>query len=297
LPITIFAKQEIANLMKHIYFLLVALSFSCQSSSEDSLNPIEENPTPPEEEIITSELSIHFRNTAGVLPIVMRNGLYTNSHGEKFSVDELNYYISNIVLEGTDENGESIEYTTPKDSSYFLIRGNEAETKTLRFENVPVGDYHAINFMLGVDSTKSVSGVDERIGDLDVIENSDMYWQWNSGYIFFKMEGTSKNAPEVNGQRRYTYHIGGFGGYDSANPTFNNARTIRLEFFENELATVREDKAPIVFVYTNVRNLFDGVSDLKISENYTVMFSAKSVEVADNLTKVFEFDHLHNYDK
>ena len=63
--------------------------------------------------------------------------------------------------------------------------------------------------------------VSQRTGVLDPSgAGADMYWTWNSGYIFFKMEGTSPAATGMGNS--FMYHIGGFGGYSA--PTINNIK-------------------------------------------------------------------------
>jgi len=41
-----------------------------------------------------------------------------------------------------------------------------------------------------------------------------MFWTWNSGYIFFKLEGNSPVSTQPNG--KIEYHIGGFQSPTSA---------------------------------------------------------------------------------
>jgi len=64
--------------------------------------------------------------------------------------------------------------------------------------------FDEISFDIGVDSAKSVSGAYG--GDLDPMNG--MYWTWNSGYINFKIEGTS---PKCNTRKNaFKMHIGGY---------------------------------------------------------------------------------------
>ena len=61
-----------------------------------------------------------------------------------------------------------------------------------------------IKFNLGIDSLTNVSGV--MGGDLDPTKG--MYWTWQSGYINFKMEGSSAVCPTRN--HEFQFHIGGY---------------------------------------------------------------------------------------
>ena len=78
-----------------------------------------------------------------------------------------------------------------KNDCYFLIDESDADTHEPVL-SVPEGEYKTLSFILGVDSLRNTMDVSQRTGVLDVSgAATDMYWSWNSGYIFFKMEGTS----------------------------------------------------------------------------------------------------------
>lgn len=64
--------------------------------------------------------------------------------------------------------------------------------------------FDRVAFHLGIDSLTNTSGV--MGGDLDPIKG--MYWTWQSGYVYFKIEGTSGPGPDQN--RPFTFHIGGY---------------------------------------------------------------------------------------
>ena len=199
--------------MRKLLFICLIAAFSFLIACDDDT-----------EDTRTGELIFKFENKVNRIPLVMNNGRYTNAFVDTFIVTTINYYISNIILEKENSDGSIYYYVVPKEESYFLIRGNESASRTFTLSNIPVGQYTGVSFMVGVDSTKSTADIEERTGVLDPIENDDMYWTWNSGYIFFKLEGRSPQAPEVNGQQLFRYHIGGFGGYDGE--TFNNLRRL-----------------------------------------------------------------------
>lgn len=58
--------------------------------------------------------------------------------------------------------------------------------------------------MIGVDSLRNVSGA--QTGALD--PSNDMFWDWNTGYIFFKLEGRYGTASIEDAE--YSIHVGGF---------------------------------------------------------------------------------------
>jgi hypothetical protein len=258
--------------------LIVAVS-SCKKDNDDSQD---KSPAP---------LSIEFDNIAGDQNLAMDGTTeYTNGSGEKFTVTDLRYFISNIKVTGTDGS----EYTVPQDSSYFLIKENDEETHEA-VVNVPQGDYNKISFVLGVDSLRSTMDISKRTGVLDPGGTMDesMYWGWNSGYIFFKMEGLSTAAPEdPAGEHKFRYHIGGFGGYST--PSINNLKTIELDLTPGGIVKVRKGRESNIHLMIDITKVFDGANSFKIADYPTVMFDDFSTKIADNLSGMFRHDHTEN---
>jgi hypothetical protein len=123
--------------------------------------------------------------------------------------------------------------------------------------------------------------------------DAGMYWGWNSGYIFFKMEGASAAAPvDPSGQHKFRYHIGGFGGYSAA--TINNIKTITIDLNAGGIPKVRQGREANVHLMVDVLKLFNGTTNISIATNPTVMFSDFSVKVANNYASMFSHDHTEN---
>lgn len=198
------------------------------------------------------------------------------------------YYVSNVKLLKDD----GTEYAMP--NSYYLVNHDSASTKSLNFSNIPAGNYNGISFSIGVDSAKSVSALDQRTGVLDPAgAGKGMYWAWNSGYIFVKLEGTSPSAPidSVTQKRRFWYHIGGFGGYSSK--TINNLKTVTLKSSTTS-ATVNGSSNPNFHLIVDVKEFFQDPTALSIKNYPVVMFAPYSTTIADNYKDMIKLDHIHN---
>jgi hypothetical protein len=235
-------------------------------------------------------LTIQFINQAGTQPLQLNTGEYSNGSGELFSVSTLQYFISNIRL----RNSKGKEYVVPQDSSYFLINESNPDSRLDRI-NVPEGEYDRIYFIMGVDSLRNTMPVGKRKGVLDPANSMDngMYWGWNSGYIFFKMEGNSPKAPvDPTGHRKFRYHIGGFGGYSA--PTINNIKQITIDLPGEGRIIVRKEGQSKTFVGADILKIFEGKASIQISEHPSVMFSAFSVNVANNYSNLFFHHHTEN---
>src|SRR5688572_29250012 len=142
-------------------------------------------------------LKLDFDNVVGSKDLQLNTGNYTNAAGETFSVRALQYFISNISLLNTDGS----VYTVPQDSSYFLIEESSVISSSPLLK-IPEGEYKELRFIIGVDSLRSTSDLSERTGVL--APTITTYFNENSGYIFFNMEGNSPQAPD----NRYQFHIG-----------------------------------------------------------------------------------------
>ena len=223
----------------------------------------------------TSEVSFRWLATAGNATISNSTNHYSNGLGDLFTVSRFNYYISNVKLRRTD----GFIYAEPE--SYHLIRHLEkADTFTLT--GVPAGYYTQMEFIIGVDSIRNVSGAQS--GALDPAW--DMFWDWNSGYIFYKLEGTYKAMSSAEGD--YSFHIGGFSGPDKC-----------LQTVTIDLGSVRVDKKSVAMVElaADAAAIFNTPHQISFddyfldpptprtfrhqSENYADMFSLKTVAVVE----------------
>jgi hypothetical protein len=236
------------------------------------------------------DLTLEFDNVAGSKDLLLNSGDYTNSSGESLNVSQLQYFISNIKFNG--RNGRS--FSVKQDESYFLIQEQEAATQTIKLK-VPPGEYNKVTFVLGVDSLRNTMPIDKRKGVLDPSSSMDngMYWSWNSGYIFFKMEGTSDAAPEdPTGNRRFRFHIGGFGGYSA--PTINNIKSVTLDLSKQGTVKAKKGRNATIYIKADILKTFNGVTKLSIAAHPSVMFSEYSVNVANNYSKMFYHDRTVN---
>ncbi len=260
--------KKFLSLIAFITFTSVAF-VSCKDDDEDTTP----TPTAP----TSGDVVIDITNIAGTQNVDVTGGTnYTNSFGEVFSVTKLKYYISNVQLL---KNGV-VTYTMPE--SYFLVDESVPASKLLTLPDVPGGAYTSVRFLIGVDSTRNVSG--SQTGALDPANG--MFWTWNSGYIFFKLEGASTNAASGN----IMYHVGGF----KESLSQNAIREVEIDFGGDQLNVNGTQEAEI-HVMADILNFFDAVHDFRITDTDVIhMPGNNAVMVADNYATMFTFDHLHN---
>lgn len=258
--------------MKKLAFALVlgisTFFIACETAE---INPNDKN-----------KVSLNFENMVGTEPIMLNTKTYTNASGEDFTISAFNYFVSNITLKKID--GTELKFA----DKYFLVKETDQSSKTIELADIPAGDYDSISFMIGVDSARSVSDVSQRTGVLDPASygTDNMYWSWNSGYIFFKMEGTSSKSAAAS--KAYKLHIGGFGGLTAK--TVNNLRVITLQMAE--VAKVRKNIAPEIHLSVDAKQVFK--SNVKIADGNEIMNPALGAAVADNYKDMFAVEHVHN---
>lgn len=234
---------------------------------------------PPATGVGTTQMK--FENYAGSQPLVLSSvGIpssmypYVNANGDSFDVSLYKYYVTNVRF----IKAGGGEYAEPE--SYHLI--NQAESSSLSFNisNIPEGSYTSVKVLLGVDSTRNVSGA--QTGDLDPLK--DMFWTWNSGYIMAKIEG--KSAKSDKPDKSIVFHLGGFSG------AYSVLREVTLPFPQNlvvknggtSVVTFKSDllkwfTAPNLIDFAMVNNVMNpGKTAYDLSINYSNSLSVTKVE-------------------
>lgn len=264
--------------MKHIIHAAIILACLLSSCKKD--NASEYDPS------VKADLSVEFDNVAGSSDLQLNTGVYTNGFNQRFTVTKLKYYVSNFQF--TNANGSV--YTVPQSESYFLIDESLPASHSPVIK-VPEGEYKSVSFIVGVDSLRNTTDVSGRTGVLDVsAAGADMYWSWNSGYIFFKMDGTSP-AITVMGSV-FQFHVGGFGGYST--PTTNNLRQINLDLSARGTAKVKNGKSPNIHLMVDVFKAIQGGADIDFTVTSMVHSADAGTVIANNYTSMFTHDHTEN---
>lgn len=139
--------------------------------------------------------TVHFSNEVDGQAIDLGTGSYQNAFGNQYKVDLLKYYITNITFIKDDNSEYNIH-------NYDLIDASNPASTDISVDSIPNGTYTKIRFYLGVDSLRNHTGAQE--GDLDPING--MIWTWNTGYLFFKHEGSFINSNQQ--QQTLLFHYG-----------------------------------------------------------------------------------------
>lgn len=259
--------------MKYLSITLVLLAITFSSCKKDKKNTDPEPETPA---ATTGTVKLEFENTVGTNALVFGQD-YVNAKGDTFKVSKFNYYISNIVFTKSDNS----TYTEP--NSYHLLRHSSPASLTLSIGSVPNGSYKSVSFMLGVDSARNCSGVQD--GDLAPSAASDMYWSWTSGYIMLKLEGTAPKSGATN--KILEYHIGGYGGQ------YKTQRTFNLNF-GTSTANVSSTTTPAVRLGVDANQLFESPNLIDFTTQFSQMTQGVNAKkYADNYSDMITFKYIH----
>ena len=203
---------------------------------------------------------------------------YMNALNQEFTPTLFKYYVSNISLIRDDNT----EYVLPQ--SYFLVNQDNPESMLLNLTNLQSGSYKAIKFLVGVDSARNVSGAQT----CALAPDSAMFWDWDTGYIFLKLEGTS---PVITGaSQNFEYHIGGFEGPES------NLRYVSFDF-DGDMLHLAINRHPELHVVVDVQQIFYDPTIIDFTSFPTVIVEPgpAATTIADNYSAdMFNFDHLHD---
>jgi len=268
--------------MNKVLSLVILASFAFFASCK------KDSATPEYNTAQNGSISVEFDNIVGTSDLQLNTGSYTNSSNQVYKVTKLKYFVSNFKFNNIDGS----VYTVPQDSSYFLIDESDVNRRLAKLK-IPEGEYTSVTFTLGVDSLRNTMDISKRTGDLDVTGvATDMYWSWNSGYIFFKLDGTSTAVTTMGGV--FQYHTGGFGGYTSA--TANNLKTITLNLSARGSAKVKASKTLGVNVHllVDVNKVFTGTNTISLATTSMVHSITLGVPIAANCASIFSHDHTEN---
>ena len=241
--------------MKQFIFIITILFssffFSCKKK---------ETATTP----TSGSITIKIENQVDGQNVSFNNIIYTNANGNKYSISTLKYYLSNLVFTKTDG-------TIYSANNYNLIDASDANKISFTLNNIPNGVYNNLKLYIGIDQSHNHSGVQS--GDLDPMYG--MIWSWNTGYIFFKHEGSYVDT--AGKIQPLIFHYGTDAALATAQMPINvdvegNAKTVYLKFNLNNLykspyqinfnqyndqqSTTQADSIWIVKLKTNFANTF-----------------------------------------
>lgn len=202
---------------------------------------------------------------------------YPNPFKEPFTPTAFKFYIHGIKLINTDSNR-----TYPAPDKYYLIDFSDSLSTVIKLPVLPYV-YNRISFTIGVDSARNVSGA--QTDALDPAKG--MFWNWNTGYIMAKLEGTSPRSSQGG---RFEFHIGGFSG---PNNTVKELTPLLFPFPQN--VDLKPGQTTEMFITADAYAWFSVPHDIKLSENPVISTTGDLArQMAENYSDMFTVDSIAN---
>ncbi len=146
-------------------------------------------------------LSIQFRPTYQGKPLLLQHPYIID--GDTIRISQFRMLVGNFRL--WDQQAGQQVAANQVDQSYHLVDAEDTQSLTIPLSGLKQGIFD-LGFTIGVDSALSKQGVQS--GALDPTKG--MFWAWNTGYIFIKVEGTS--SASTARKHLFGYHLGGAEG-------------------------------------------------------------------------------------
>ena len=152
-----------------------------------------------------SKLYVKFRITADGAPLGINQDYYTPD-GTLIQYSLVRFYLSRFSL--IKENGEKITYA----DQYYIA--DATEPNLFLIDGELNGKFKGVEFGLGVDSSRNDSTGSLAVPAYDYPADhalsaaGQLYWDWNPGYIFMKLEGRSDtNSNNILNELGETFSI------------------------------------------------------------------------------------------
>jgi hypothetical protein len=223
----------------------------------------------------SSHVTLELNHFVGDKKLVLDDSTYVNSMNQSFTISKFTYYIGQLKFNHLDGSSFFMD-------DYYLISEDEEKiaSKSISFNSIPEGEYQSIEFILGVDSARNCSGAQS--GALDPI--NAMFWTWNTGYIFLKLEGKSKfsSAPGT----MLEYHIGGFKKED------NCIRNVKIPF--NQSVKIGKNNSVKIQLKVDITEILNSPTTIDFSKIPVVNNPINATVIADNYADIFQLIEVQN---
>lgn len=153
-----------------------------------------------------------------------QDSIYQDGFGNDYKFTLVRIYLSKPTV--LDHDNVSTNFST----GYILLDPTVASHS---LGTIASGHYHDLTFNIGVDSVTNHSDPNTYPVSSPLYPQSpSMHWSWNSGYIFYKLEGVVDTDNNGTFESTFTYHI----GTDAL--LRNKTITIHKDFEANETASI-----------------------------------------------------------
>lgn len=188
------------------------------------------------EEIKTGGLELVFKGTFGTDPLYMFDRSYDYRDDAKIKWQLFQFFLSDLELV-SGEDGLNNHLLSQVESVNFGDIQSESEALEgykIRFNDIQVGSYSALQFGLGVSPELNATQPND-YDPSEPLATISSYWEAASSYIFTKMEGNAdldNDGQFGEDEEKITYHLG------ADDLFFSRTLPYRIEIQENNTTSV-----------------------------------------------------------
>ncbi|MEM9929694.1 MAG: MbnP family protein [Bacteroidota bacterium] len=179
----------------------------------------------------TTAVAVDFRAAYDGADLTIQDIVYDYPSGAELKTTLFQYYVSDLELLPAD-GGTPVRLSEIELIRYESAGGSPVITKTY---DVPVGEYSALRFGLGVKP--ALNAQDPNNFAADFVLNENEFWNANARYVFAKIEANADLENDGTFDTGLSYHLGSDALYTTI--TFNG--TIDLNGTNNPRLTVLAD--------------------------------------------------------
>ena len=223
----------------------------------------------------TGVLMMHLHTHISDTEVDSYDTIYTNQDGRKLSLKLAQMYISDIQLVKLDGSIYKVA-----DKNFLKV----FETEGYKLENVPVGNYKAIRFKVGLNST--INALEPTNSAYTSLLNKPEMWFTNpvqtNGYVFANIQGGIDTTVAKNGSLiPFSYKIG------------TDANLVEVSL-PDKYFTVSEGMLSYSHLIIDYSNVFEGIQ-LNQVNNLTINTvtdnsSSLATTIKNNISSMFHFE-------
>ncbi|MBN8692082.1 MAG: hypothetical protein J0L69_02745 [Bacteroidetes bacterium] len=188
----------------------------------------------------------------------------TNAAGNIYSVESLQFYISDLTFKNSKK--------TITSNKIIYIDGSVNSTCSFLIDSIAPGDYTEVSFVIGLSNLKNISG-----SLPNTIENLNMAWPdgMGGGYHFMKLEGRYLDTLAI--KRGYAIHL----GKNNFQPKITISKKLTQKFWNHEYK--------LVF---NINEVFQSPNlyNLNFENNYTMNDTVANRKIINNIKDAFSLE-------
>ncbi len=246
----------------------------------------------PEPKPEAGKLIFKFDHLVDGVTVQFDTMLYTNAAQNEYQINEIQYFISDVILHKSD--GESVLIDAWKDINYVDVDIPSTLTWNV-YDDIPTGSYDSISFTFGIPGPKNIPHI--------FVNPPERYMWWpeflggtNGGYHYMKLNGKWLN--DTNYLNSFDIHIGVGQIYAGGVVHVDNITEFVQNHFNVSLPgssfTIARDETREIQIVMNIENWFQtpNIYDHDYWKGYIMQNQDALEHIVENGHDVFSIGYI-----